>query len=374
MEDPAGHAEDKRQGGRDDDDEGAKRGRNKRERSRFVDALEDGVNNTGAGPARLRGALAEALLSSKQVAIEYRAADDGDDADAPEKKRGGIEGNEGARSVLDELERLVRLARTAYPGPDDLRDLGPLRWGRHWARTRYRFMDLCLRDDPVGWAQFFDKRGPGDAANQLVRDGAVEEDCFVVESKWFDAAKRQLYCEIYHLTPENGRRLRDSAMSADVRASYRGLFEWAIKLVNLCVNRRAAVLRAAARAIVGGGGGGPPGPTAATGVNARKAFRIQHHKAAEKDLAAAGGHYSSLTGALMVLVEEATVGGKQLRTPSYNAFRRAVDDISRSVRDLNNPLNASPHLRRSWQGSLRRWPASAPTKTGFANTPTTPNP
>ncbi|RYP23526.1 hypothetical protein DL765_001040 [Monosporascus sp. GIB2] len=289
MENPAGHAEEEREGERqaikspiyltdlaegDDDDEDIKRGRNKRQWSRFVGASEDGVPSTGAGRDHCEAPV-EALLSGNQVAIEFRAADD-DDAAAPEKKRVGIEGSEGAR-------------------------------------------DYCPRNDPVGRVQFFDKRGLGDAANRLVHDSAVEEDCFAVDSKWaVELEVTGIWCGVRGCSRELPTALR---MGHRVRQS-------------LCQLARA--MKEA------------PGYT---GVNARKVLRRQHYKAAEKGLAVADRHYFSL----MALVEEATAGRK-------------------SIPDLSNPPNASPELGRSWQSSLQRWPQSVSTAAGFANTLTTPVP
>ncbi|RYO94421.1 hypothetical protein DL766_002769 [Monosporascus sp. MC13-8B] len=70
-----------------------------------------------------------------------------------------------------------------------------------------------------------------------------------------------------------------------------------------------------------------PRYTTATGASARKVFRSQHHKAAERDLAADDGHYFSLMDALMVLVE----GGHGRREAAADAVLQRLQEGPRGA-------------------------------------------
>lgn len=70
-------------------------------------------------------------------------------------------------------------------------------------------MDHYLRDDPRWWVDFHDKTGPGNAANRLVHESCVQGDCDIVDSKWFDVGKRDLFVKVYGMTPEEGRALSE---------------------------------------------------------------------------------------------------------------------------------------------------------------------
>lgn len=77
------------------------------------------------------------------------------------------------------------------------------------AEVRYRFLNHFLRDDPDHWETMglSELRQAGDNANALVHRSAVEEDCMVAATLWFQKRDRRMYRHVYGLRVKMGARL-----------------------------------------------------------------------------------------------------------------------------------------------------------------------
>ncbi|KAJ8107286.1 hypothetical protein ONZ43_g6781 [Nemania bipapillata] len=243
---------------------------------RFDQFIQGLQNAPGVQDEKSTMAAVLAAALNVQVISQDYAATTGHNA---KKRRVDLVGNEAAGEHLAEFDELVALARTVWSDPDDLRDilgdlytlnLRPLEeggryplstifdWARDWAEVRYRFANHALRDDIHQWAKYDD--GPahvkGNNANAAVHNSNVLLDAQLVEftsrhSTGYSDTDRDIFWELYLLTPEEGRQLSQySGVSTGLRIGLPEAFGYCVDFINAYMNWRIKVLESSRRQVM----------------------------------------------------------------------------------------------------------------------------
>ncbi|KAI8624868.1 hypothetical protein F5Y19DRAFT_280395 [Xylariaceae sp. FL1651] len=332
-----------------------------------VDTASDDTSNMYA--------VLEALRDSQEIQHDYLTRNGN-----KRLRRLPLRGNPEAGVKVAEYDELIALARTVWDDPNNFSDLVAVQiarslrpvmhdraevvtnifdWGRSWAETRYRFLNHALRDDPVEWHAY--QSGPthnkGNAANTLVHESNLLEDCKLVEflrvsSMGFTDPDRLLFQILYHLTPEEGRNLAQYyGPATGLRAGLPDVFRYCVDMINAFISWRMKVLAAARQAILS---------HATVRNKTNQADRLSAmavlHRTNATVLAPTDRVYrQAFLPALRTLLVEASAQNAFFRN-SYNLLANAVNSLISSVKgnSLNRAGNLANNARHS--AEMNRWP------------------
>ncbi|CAJ2502069.1 Uu.00g049220.m01.CDS01 [Anthostomella pinea] len=219
-------------------------------------------------------ALREGLLASASNVTGIIGRDYKYDQEVDLATSVNLRGNNHAAEHMQEMGQLIKLARTAFPDPNDL-DENPVElftsnlragsaglseisythlftWARCWAEVRYRFLNHCLRDDPLEHASMRPKdiNDKGNDANALVHESRIEDDCWLVQFNkqggiGFSNPDRTFFKKLYLLEPEEAQHLSDMAkQNSGYRTGLQPVFNWSIQFINEYFKWRTKLLEA----------------------------------------------------------------------------------------------------------------------------------
>ncbi|KAI0968833.1 hypothetical protein F4678DRAFT_441556 [Xylaria arbuscula] len=339
--------------------------------------------------------FAQAVTSAQHIDHDYLDADHGP---ATKKRRLDLRGNRAAATTLAEYDQVIRLARTFWTNPDDLGDiLGELyerntgqspsdeiysldnifHMARSWGEVRYRFMNHSLRDDYTSGPKYNAGRqlAKGNAANAIVHESNVLLDAQMVEFRsakniGYTATDRDIFEELYILTPEDGRRLVEySSANSGLRVGLPQVFTFVAQFINATIDWRVAVLEASRKQAM----------SSQAFRNARNQAQKQNvlegrHQGNEGNLYSVDRPYGAdLIPSVKLMLQEAKDHNAVTRA-SYDRFETAVRTITTEVK--RSPMNraaASYHFTRS----VNAFPGavlSRPTGTAIITIRPTPTP
>ncbi|KAI3326948.1 hypothetical protein HD806DRAFT_485550 [Xylariaceae sp. AK1471] len=218
-------------------------------------------------------------------------------------------------------------------------------WARSWGEVRYRFMNHALKDDPYEWQNFTLglALNKGNAANGLVHNSNVLEDCRLVELSrvggyGFSNADRQLFQRLYLLAPAEGQQLiQYTGQATGLRAGLPEVFRFCVKLIDAYMNWRVQVLMSARQQILR-----DPSVRNAATDRVRTNAMTPLHNANKNRLQAVDNAYGvDFLSALRTLLNEAATLDA-FNKSSYDALDIARISVTRELRAcLLNTNNAA---------------------------------
>ncbi|RYC65235.1 hypothetical protein CHU98_g996 [Xylaria longipes] len=338
----------------------------------------DGLNNA---PGSLdenstMSAILAAALETQQIQYDYIDPA----APASKKRRLDLYGNQAAAYQIAEYDGLVSAARTMWKDPNDLSNfLGKayrdnLRrlageedysienvfdYARSWSEVRYRFMNHALRDDPTLNNKYSSGRVnmKGNAANTIVHESNLLLDARMVEFQLvrnigYNPQDREIFQELYLLTPEEGRQLlRYTSNSTGLRIGLPQVFRYCVQYINAYMNWRVRVLESARRQVLGS----PAFKNAGTGQNKQNVRDTANQRSLDS-LSPADEEYGTFISQLRTLLNEAQTRNAFLRT-SYDELEATVGRLTQAIRTSVMNKNA-PELQYNmkFQNEMRVFP------------------